>query len=167
MIPEGWWYSISHLRVELIPTVAVPGIPVSNGAAYWDDGNIKKYSMHLSKISDAPRGICFAFLKVLLNRPDPKGWREPSILLNERAYRGVTFKAVDLFEDATQLTVDEYLEIPPPNTTFPVSAQSIYELALELKKLELAGIEQRAEYDDVCQAAWAAQDLLEENDDGA
>ena len=63
LIPPGWWWHMSHLEVEVIPTTPVPGIPASDGQDYHFNGRPLGYSCSVWGSREAlPAATCVAVL---------------------------------------------------------------------------------------------------------
>lgn len=68
-IPDGWWWHLSHLEAEVVPTRGVPGIPVSNGTLYDFYGKPVGFTAMCLDREDLPRAMCEALLKARYDLP--------------------------------------------------------------------------------------------------
>lgn len=75
LVPEKWWWYISHLEACITPTVNAPGFEglMSNAGAYDKRGKVISYrSSHYDR-SALPSAICAAMLKAVYNLPTAYG----------------------------------------------------------------------------------------------
>lgn len=69
LIPDGWWWHMSHLEVVVIPTYDVPNSPVSNSKLYDFFGKPVGYSAMCWDRKELPVALCEALLKARYDLP--------------------------------------------------------------------------------------------------
>jgi len=71
LIPEGWWWHISHLEAQVIPTRPAPGMEglVSNGASYDGYGRPVTYRAMCHDREDLPLSVCTAMIMAAYDLP--------------------------------------------------------------------------------------------------
>ena len=69
LIPEGWWFHLSHLEAKVIPTHDIEGAPVSNSNMYDFFGKPVGYSAISWDRSQLPVALCEALLKARYDLP--------------------------------------------------------------------------------------------------
>lgn len=79
LIPSGWWWHISHLEAQVLPTVPGDGRlagVISNGRFYEKSGRPTAFTSLSFERENLPRAVCCAYLKarraLLLPRPLPR-----------------------------------------------------------------------------------------------
>ena len=72
LIPEQWWWHVSHLGAEIIPTTPAPGLEsvLSNATRHGPDGRPIRYNAMAHYDRQAlPRAVCAAMLKAVYDLP--------------------------------------------------------------------------------------------------
>jgi len=72
LIPTNWWWNVTHLGAEVIPTVPAPGAEavMTNAGKYDERGRPIRYSSmsHYDR-AHLPCAVCAAMLKAVYNLP--------------------------------------------------------------------------------------------------
>lgn len=69
LIPKCWWWHLSHLEAQVIPTVPVEGAPISNGQLYDFYGRPVGFTAMCHERSELAVALCEALLKARYDLP--------------------------------------------------------------------------------------------------
>ena len=70
LIPDGWWWHLSHLEANVTPTKDVPGAPISNSTLYdWYGRPVGFRAMCFDR-DGLPAALCEALLKARYDLPE-------------------------------------------------------------------------------------------------
>lgn len=71
LIPDGWWWHLSHIEATVTPTCPAPGMEglVSNGASYDGYGRAVSYSSLLPDRAALPLAVCTAVIMAAYDLP--------------------------------------------------------------------------------------------------